>query len=116
MTDEKITEADQEAEKEAERWNILPLWRKAYEIYDLMLDKDGKSGLKAIVAQCFASLLRWKISVIPDELKQEKMFDLDLYRLKIDDEKKSELKSEIEKDPFLSYMVKAIKYAAGETV
>lgn len=116
LTDEKITEADQEAEKEAERWNILPLWRKAYEIYDLMLDKDGKSGLKAIVAQCFASLLRWKISVIPDELKQEKMFDLDLYRLKIDDEKKSELKSEIEKDPFLSYMVKAIKYAAGETV
>lgn len=116
LTDEKITEADQEAEKEAEQWNILPLWRKAYEIYDLMLDKDGKSGLKAIVAQCFASLLRWKISVIPDELKQEKMFDLDLYRLKIDDEKKSELKSEIEKDPFLSYMVKAIKYAAGETV
>ena len=116
LTDEKITEADQEAEKEAEQWNILPLWRKAYEIYDLMLDKDGKSGLKAIVAQCFASLLRWKISVIPDELKQEKMFDLDLYRLKIDDKKKSELKSEIEKDPFLSYMVKAIKYAAGETV
>lgn len=37
-----------------------------------MLNNNGKSGLKAIVAQCFALLLRWKISVIPDELKQEK--------------------------------------------
>ena len=81
-----------------------------------MLAKDGKSGLKAIVAQCFASFLRWKISVIPENLKQEKMFDLDLYRLKIDDKKKFELKSKIEGDQFLSYIVKAIKYAAGETV
>lgn len=44
------------------------------------------------------------------------MFDLDLYRLKIDDKKKFELKSKIEGDQFLSYIVKAIKYAAGETV
>ena len=116
LTDEKINEANQEMEKEEEQWHTLPLWKKAYQIYDLMLDKDGKSGLKAIVAQCFASFLRWKISVIPENLKQEKMFDLDLYRLKIDDKKKFELKSKIEGDQFLSYIVKAIKYAAGETV
>ena len=81
-----------------------------------MLDEGGKSSLKAIVAQCLASVLRWKISVIPDGVTQEKMFDLDLYRLKTDDQKKTELKFEIERDRFLSYIVKAIKYAAGEAV
>lgn len=116
LTNEKITEANQEVEKEAEQWNDLPQWKTAYEIYSLMLDEGGKSSLKAIVAQCLASVLRWKISVIPDGVTQEKMFDLDLYRLKTDDQKKTELKSEIEKDRFLSYIVKAIKYAAGEAV
>lgn len=116
LTNEKITEANQEVEKEAEQWKDLPQWKTAYEIYSLMLGEDGKSSLKAIVAQCLASVLRWKISVIPDGLAQEKMFDLDLYGLKTDDQKKSELKSEIERDQFLSYIVKAIKYAAGEAV
>ena len=88
----------------------------AYEIYNLILDEAGKSSLKSIVAQCLASVLRWKISAIPDGLTQEKMFDLDLYGLKTDEQKKSELKSEIEKDQFLSCIVKAIKYAAGEAV
>ena len=94
----------------------MPQWKTAYEIYSLMLGEDGKSSLKAIVAQCLASVLRWKISVIPDGLAQEKMFDLDLYGLKTDDQKTSELKSEIERNQFLSYIVKAIKYAAGEAV
>lgn len=116
LTNEKITEANQEVEKEAEQWNDLPQWKTAYEIYNLMLDEGGKSSLKAIVAQCLASVLRWKISVIPDGLAQEKMFDLDLYGLKTDDQKKSVLKSEIESDQFLSYIVNAIKYAAGEAV
>ena len=116
LTNEKITEANQEVEKEAEQWNDLPQWKTAYEIYSLMLDEGGKSSLKAIVAQCLASVLRWKISVIPDGVTQEKMFDLDLYRLKTDDQKKTELKSEIERDRFLNYIVQAIKYAAGEAV
>ena len=81
-----------------------------------MLNEGGKSSLKAIVAQCLASILRWKIYIIPSELTQEKMFDLDLYSLKTDEEKKSELKSRIEENQFLSYIVKAIKYAAGEAV
>lgn len=116
LTDEKISEADQEVTKEVAEWKELPPWRKAYEIYSLMLDKDGKSGLKAIVAQCLASILRWKTSIIPEEIKQEKMFDLDLYSLRTDAQKKAELKSKIEEDQFLSYIVKAIKYAAGENV
>lgn len=81
-----------------------------------MLNGDGKSSLKAIVAQCLASLLRWEVSIIPAGLTQEKMFDLDLYGFKTDESKEAALKSAIENDPFLSYIVNAIKYAAGETV
>lgn len=115
LTDKKIAEANRDAEKEAKQWCTYPPAEIAYKIYDLMLNEDGKSSLKAIVAQCLASILRWKISIIPSKLTQEKMFDLDLYSLKTDEKKKEELKSLIERDPYLSYIVKAIKYAAGET-
>ena len=116
LTDAKIDEANRDAEAEAKAWNGFSSAEKAYHIYDLMLNGDGKSSLKAIVAQCLASLLRWKVSIIPDGQTQEKMFDLDLYRFKTDEGKKTELKSKIENDPFLSYIVNAIKYAAGETL
>lgn len=116
LTNKKIIEANQEMEKEATQWHDLPQWKKAYNIYNLMLNGDGKSSLKAIVAQCLASVLRWKTSIIPEGLSQEKMFDLDLYGLKTDEHKKSELKAKIEEDQFLSYIVNAIKYAAGETM
>lgn len=42
------------------------------------------------------------------------MFDVDLYGLRVDEQKKLEMKSRIEEDQFLSYLVNAIKYAAGE--
>lgn len=116
LTDEKIAEADRVMAEEAAQWNNLAKGEKAYNIYNLMLNENGKSGLKAIVAQCLASVLRWKISVIPSELAQEKMFDLDLYGLKTDEQKKRELKEAIENDQFLNYIVKAIKHAAGEAV
>lgn len=116
LTEEKIAEANQSVEEETRQWNDLPQWKKAYNVYNLMLNNDGRSGLKAIVAQCLASVLRWKISEIPKDFTQEKMFDLDLYGLKTDERKKSELKTLIEQDSFLRYIVKAIKYAAGEAV
>lgn len=116
LTDKKITEANQEAEEEARKWNELSKAETAYNIYSLMLDGNGKSKLKAIVAQCLASILCWEIAEIPSGLTQDKMFDLDLYGLKTDENKKSELKSKIEKDKFLNYIVNAIKYAAGEDV
>ena len=116
LTDKKIIEANQDTEEEARQWGNLSQAEIAYKIYDLMLNEDGKSSLKAIVAQCLASILRWEISVIPIGLTQEKMFDLDLYGLKTDENKKSKLKSKIENDQFLGYIVRAIKYAAGETV
>lgn len=116
LTDKKITEANQAAEEESRQWQGLSQAENAYKIYNLMLNEDGKSSLKAIVAQCLASILRWKISVISDGLVQEKMFDLDLYGLKTDEQKKAELKAKLERDQFLSYIVNAIKYAAGEVL
>ena len=116
LTNAKIDEANRDAEAEAQEWSGLSHAESAYHIYDLMLNDAGKSCLKAIVAQCLASILRWKTSIIPDGVTQEKMFDLDLYGFKIDENKKTVLKSEIESDAFLSYIVNAIKYAAGETV
>lgn len=116
LTDAKIDEANCDAEPETQEWGGLPHAERAYRIYNLMLNDDGKSSLKSIVAQCLASILRWKISIIPDGITQEKMFDLDLYGFKTEEDKKAALKSAIESDPFLSYIVNAIKYAAGETV
>lgn len=100
LTDEKITDVNKVVEEEKEQWHDLSQAENAYEIYNLMLNGDGKSSLKAIVSQCLASILRWKISVIPSELSQEKMFDLDLYSLKRDEKKRLELKTEIESDEF----------------
>ena len=116
LNDEKIAEANLKVTQEAMQWAGLSRGEMAYKIYDLMLSKEGKSGLKAIVAQCLASVLRWKTSIIPDGFPQEKMFDLNLYGLKTDEQKKKALKEELEADQFLSYIVKAIKYAAGEAV
>lgn len=116
LTEQKIVDANKDVSLESEQWKDLPLWNKAYNIYDLMLNGDGKSGLKAIVTQCLASILRWKISKVPDGIKQDKMFDLDLYGYKIDEEKKAKLKAEIEKDSYIGYIANAIKYAAGETI
>ena len=81
-----------------------------------MLNGDGKSSLKAIVAQCLASTLRWRTSIIPEGVTQEKMFELDLYGYEIDELKKTELKTQIERDQYLRYIVNAIKHAAGEEI
>jgi putative ATP-dependent endonuclease of OLD family len=79
-----------------------------------MLDRDGKSGLKAIVAQCFASILRWEVSKVPDGVTKEQMFDLDIYQFKVDEAKKVQLKERIEADQYLKYIVDAIKYAVQQ--
>lgn len=116
LTDAKIGEANKDAETEAQLWESLSDAERAYRIYDLMLNGDGKSSLKAIVAQCLASALRWRTSKIPEGVTQEKMFDLDLYGFKTDEAKKAELNTQIEKDQYLRYIVNAIKYAAGEEI
>lgn len=114
LTDQKIQRADQEIDAEDESWQALSQAEYAYKIYSQMLDGEGKSGLKAIVAQCLASILRWEISVVPEGLTMEQMFDLDLYRLKIDDRKRCELRERIEKDRYLKYIVDAIRYVTQQ--
>ncbi|WP_296586884.1 AAA family ATPase [Ruminococcus sp.] len=116
LTDAKINEANQDVETEAQLWESLSDAERAYRIYDLMLNGDGKSSLKAIVAQCLASALRWRTSKIPEGVTQEKMFDLDLYGFKTDEAKKDELNTQIGEDQYLRYIVNAIKYAAGEEI
>ena len=116
LTDRKIAEADRDVALETERWHDLSQGETAYKMYDLMLNDGGSSALKAIVAQCLASILRWKTSIIPDGVTQEKMFDMDLYGFKTDVEKKASLKTELEADPYIGYIVNAIKYAAGGSV
>lgn len=116
LTDSKIAEADRDMSLEAAQWHDLSQGETAYKMYELMLNDEGSSALKAIVAQCLASVLRWKISIISDGDTQEKMFDIDLHGYKTDNEKKDILKTELEADPYIGYMVNAIKYAAGEAV
>ena len=116
LTESKISEANRIVEKEVKEWRDLSKAETAYNMYNLILGENGKSRLKAIVAQCLSSILRWEISVKPDDFPQEKMFDLDLYAIEIDHTKKDELKRRIENDEFLGYIVNAIKYAAGEKV
>lgn len=114
LTNQKIEKADKEVAAQVGEWYALSQSEYAYKIYEQMLDSDGKSGLKAIVAQCLASIFRWKISQVPDGVTMEQMFDLDLYRLKVDEVKKAELKEKIEADQYLKYIVDAIKYVTQQ--
>lgn len=113
LTEDKIIEADKITKNEEERWKDYSPEVKAYKIYNKMLNENGKSGLKAIVAQCLASMLRWKYIENQAGLPIETMFDLDLYQCKINKETQSKLKDQIEKDRFLEYIVKAIRHAAS---
>lgn len=116
LTLAKISDSNRSVSDEHRLWELLPQEERAYEMYHLMLDKNDKSGLKAIVAQCLASLLRWDISDVHDDLTEEQMFDLDLYQCLVDDTKRQRLKEEIENDEYIRYLVNAIKYAVGEKI
>ena len=112
LTTEKIAEADKQTEEEENSFEGYNEAEKAYKMYNLMLDESGKSGLKAIVAQCLASLL--SISIISEKIDKENMFDTDLYQTTIDIAKKRKLKLKFESDPYLKYLVDAIKHAVSE--
>lgn len=117
LTDKKIREADKEADDQLEEWKDLSDEQYALNIFSLMLGKDGKSALKAITAQCLASILKWEVidkSFLEDEPTQENMFDMELYQMPVDEEKRKSLAEEIMDDEYLSYIVNAIRYAVGE--
>lgn len=111
LTGDKIATADRETDDQKSKWNEYSDAERAYKVYDLMLDGSGKSGLKAIVAQCLSSMLR--LSILTEPIKQDQMFDLDLYQHTVDEEKRNELKQKFENDPYLKYIVDAIKHAVG---
>lgn len=114
LMDKKIEDADNDAANEEREWAELSDSEKAYHMYQTMLERDGGSRLKAIVAQCLASILKWNVSIIPDGVTKEKMFDMDLYQYQIDAEKKDKLKQQIESDCCLKYIVDAIKCVTGK--
>lgn len=111
LTIDKIGEADKETENQKTKWAECNEAERAYKIYNLMLDGIGKSGLKSIVSQCLSSMLR--IAIIREPVDQIKMFDLELYQYTIDEEKRINLKHKFENDPYLKYLVEAIRYAVG---
>ena len=109
----KIKETD---EKAKEAWEKAQSFdsdeERAYQIYNMMLDAKGNSALKAIVAQC-SSMMRFHSSDIPTGHGREYMFDLDMLQTKPNDEKKRELKRKLEDDPYIRYLINAIRYACG---
>lgn len=113
LTHSKMKKADTEAARQSREWAALSDDEYAFRIFSLMLGKDGRSGLKAITAQCLASVLKWEISNIPKGLSQEKMFDIDLYSWKMDEKKRVDLAAEIENDRYIRYIVDAVRYAVG---
>lgn len=114
LTDKKIEKADAEVAIQLEKWKSLPKAEYAYKLYEQMIDDNGKSGLKAIVAQCLAAILNWKIAEVPADITMEKMFEADLYRHEVNEEKKTELKEKIESDGYMKYIVDAIKHVTKQ--
>lgn len=108
LTPEKLVEV--ECEIAADSGARCTGHQFAYHLYqNLMLD-DRVS--KAITAQCLAAELR-KSFVVGRQLEGDEMFDTDLFQLQIDDTKRMALKSQIESDSSLEYIVEAIKYVTG---
>lgn len=108
LTPEKLVEVEREITADSD--TRCTGHQFAYHLYqNLMLD-DRVS--KAITAQCLAAELR-KSFVVGRQLEGDEMFDTDLFQLQIDDTKRMALKSQIESDSSLEYIVEAIKYVTG---
>ncbi len=111
---EKIRGADESAKKAWEDIQSLDSdEERAYRIYDTMLDRGGKSKLKAMVAQCLAAAMRFDTSDVPAGRGREYMFDLDILRASSDGSKTNKVKQELEEDPYVRYLVNAIRHACG---
>lgn len=111
LTSDMIKEAAEVTEAERKKFCQLHEKECAYRVFSLMLKEDGSSGLKAIAAQCLSAILRYGYDI--GDIALELMFDSELFKSRIDEEKRRELKKKIENDLYLSYLVKAIKHASG---
>lgn len=116
LTKQKMKEIREAVERDKKNWEDAKInsEARAYKMYQLMLDNSGKSKLKSIVAQCFATLLHLEYLTIPDiGVYDDNMFDIEMMALKEDDGKKEDLKQKIVSDKYIKYIVDAIEYAAG---
>ena len=116
LTKQKMKEIREAVERDKKNWEDAKInsEARAYKMYQLMLDSSGKSKLKSIVAQCFATLLHLEYLTTPDiGVYDDNMFDIEMMTLKEDDGKKEDLKQKIVSDKYIKYIVDAIEYAAG---
>lgn len=114
LTSEKIEKVEKELEEFKSTLSGLSSDEVAYKFYhDCLLSKKTS---KAIVAQCLASNLKWSVVNFSNQENtppsKELMFNLDLYQTKINEDKRIELKDRFENDPYLRYIIDAIKHAA----
>lgn len=118
LTSEKILEVEQEVNDKFAEWESNKRTEEwiAYEIYNNTMLAAGNKISKAIVAQCFANILWYEILDLSSAttISEEMMFDIDMYRQKIDESKKEVLKNKILEDKQLRYLVNAIKYVVGQ--
>ncbi len=116
LNDSKMNEVDLAIQKDNEIWRSENECARAWAMFELMKESNGKSGLKAITAQCLVALLQYDLVSNKENLSQpEAMFSLDMLECTIDQLKKKKLKKRILEDKYLKYIVNAIIYAAGET-
>lgn len=111
LTEEKIKSVDKTLFDAAENWKKegYDEDRIAYFIYkESLLDKNNS---KAITAQCLASILQYSILKNDGKFAEEDIFDLDLYQMEIDNDKKQELQKTLLNSDEFSYIIKAIKHA-----
>jgi putative ATP-dependent endonuclease of OLD family len=108
LTPEKLVEVEREIAADPDA--RCTGHQLAYHLYNTLMLEGGVS--KAITAQCLAAELR-KSFVVGRELEGDEMFDADLFQLQIDETKRNDLKTQIESDSNLEYIVEAIKYVTG---
>lgn len=116
LTREKMREINQAIEQDKKKWEEAELSSeaRAFEMYNLMLDGSGKSKLKSIVAQCFATLLYLECLETSDfDTYEDNVFDIEVMNYKENNDNKEYLKEKILSDKYIKYIVKAIIHAAG---
>ena len=120
LNKQKIDEVLEEVKTIKKDSTDLTSEQLAYKFYQSIMLNPQEKVSKAIVSQCLASNLRWHVSDLKNNnsvnditVNKEKMFDLDLYQFNINEDRRRCLAERVENDKYLSYIVDAIKYAAG---
>ncbi len=113
ITEDKIVEVNTQVDADYKLWaeRNYSNERISYLIYKEIMLKESDKVSKAIVSQCLSNLLLYEILDEPKSLVD--IFDVNLFRKKVNDEMKAQLKSKILSDRFLAYLINGIRYAAN---